>query len=618
MRKILFLVLLFLLPSVVQAATLDVGPGRTYSTIGAAVSAASNNDTIVIYNGTYREQVSTAKTGLTFQGESEAGVVWSSMVVAVGTPSWSKTAGRTNIYQCTATDVAASTVAGAVDEDRLGMYRRKSSLDDVDAIPGTHYTTGGTLYVHCSDGASPATHTMWWTTAEYSNLFRTTGGGALTLENITFVGATQYGVWVDTVNANAGTVTVTNCTFRCFASATTNGGMGLHYDIGDTAAGTFTVTDSEFLYNCSPTYDSNYAIFTDAQSNTHPYQGIHMGATRINQVNITNCVFRYAREAIDMPLSVTMNIKRSLITDTCVHPIFFACAANSVMTIENSIHSMYGSTTGCDNSSTDGFQVNLYNNTVYTGENTVNGTGNKMFFTAQDPDDDCYPNATYEIFNNLFIADADAGTAFLDLAHATLANISIDYNYYYGTYSDIIRYSTCPNSSTAYTLAEWQTFTDGEGHSRSDNSVYDATLGNANMSVEDYEDTGNVNFGKILTGSPVIDQASGTYAPSVDKWGTSRPSGAADDIGAHEFADACIDNDSDGYGSPASALCAEVELDCDDTDGDVNPGVGEEGPVGYVLCTNGKDDDCDGLIDTDDPGCLAATTGARSRIIVIH
>ena len=53
----------------------------------------------------------------------------------------------------------------------------------------------------------------------------------------------------------------------------------------------------------------------------------------------------------------------------------------------------------------------------------------------------------------------------------------------------------------------------------------------------------------------------------------------------------CVDNDTDGYGSPASGNCTHSELDCNDANPDVNPGVPE-------VCNNGVDDDCDGQADT--------------------
>ena len=47
----------------------------------------------------------------------------------------------------------------------------------------------------------------------------------------------------------------------------------------------------------------------------------------------------------------------------------------------------------------------------------------------------------------------------------------------------------------------------------------------------------------------------------------------------------CIDSDGDGYGDPASVSCTYPDLDCDDTNPDVNPGMTE-------IPGNGLDDDC--------------------------
>ncbi len=65
----------------------------------------------------------------------------------------------------------------------------------------------------------------------------------------------------------------------------------------------------------------------------------------------------------------------------------------------------------------------------------------------------------------------------------------------------------------------------------------------------------------------------------------------------------CSDLDGDGYGDPASPVCPYPAADCDDSDPDVNPGVGEA-PFGDPICVDGVDNDCDGDIDALDPGCL--------------
>jgi FlaG/FlaF family flagellin (archaellin) len=48
----------------------------------------------------------------------------------------------------------------------------------------------------------------------------------------------------------------------------------------------------------------------------------------------------------------------------------------------------------------------------------------------------------------------------------------------------------------------------------------------------------------------------------------------------------CVDEDTDGYGSPASSSCTHPELDCDDSDPNINPGETE-------VCGDGIDNNCD-------------------------
>ena len=60
----------------------------------------------------------------------------------------------------------------------------------------------------------------------------------------------------------------------------------------------------------------------------------------------------------------------------------------------------------------------------------------------------------------------------------------------------------------------------------------------------------------------------------------------------------CRDRDGDGFGEPASPACPFAQRDCDDSDPLLNPGVRE-------VCDNGRDDDCDGFQDGDDPECGA-------------
>jgi hypothetical protein len=72
------------------------------------------------------------------------------------------------------------------------------------------------------------------------------------------------------------------------------------------------------------------------------------------------------------------------------------------------------------------------------------------------------------------------------------------------------------------------------------------------------------------------------------------------DDDCNEGIDEGFDTDMDSF-----TVCQLPVSDCDDTDPAVNPGV-IEGPAGDAVCGDGADNDCDGLIDGLDPGCLAS------------
>jgi len=66
----------------------------------------------------------------------------------------------------------------------------------------------------------------------------------------------------------------------------------------------------------------------------------------------------------------------------------------------------------------------------------------------------------------------------------------------------------------------------------------------------------------------------------------------------------CIDEDIDGYGDPANATCTYPQLDCDDADPDIHPGA-EGLEFDPATCSDGVDNNCNGLIDDDDVFCLS-------------
>ena len=450
------------------------------------------------------------------------------MKKATGSPVWSKAGGYSKIYQTSLSAVASGTVKGIVDDKYTGVYKESNSLSYVDSIPGTFYSSGGVLYLHPSDENSPDIHTFWYTTESYGRIINV--GGSAIFENITFIGATEYGINVSDDSSNIGTVTVTNCNFRAFASSATgvNGGTAINVKTTDnTAAGTVNISKCDFLYNTSPTYDSNYSIFIDALGTVHPYQGQGIATSYLSTVNVEDNRFRYMRVGTDDTNSTNYNLRRNRVFDIGVHPHMHNIASSATLRIENSVYSMYGSTTGPRAGySSAGFKIYLINNTVYAGENSVIGSGDKMWFSATDSSPTVTPSEVH-IYNNFFIRDKDAqgnGGIPLELENLTLNKIFIDNNLYsYGRVNGgetgrFIRFG-----GTNYTLADWKAYTIGQGDSKDVNSIYEIVPANIKIAVFDYKNTGNRNIGLILGGSPAIDKGSTLYAPTTDILGTGRP-----------------------------------------------------------------------------------------------
>ena len=64
----------------------------------------------------------------------------------------------------------------------------------------------------------------------------------------------------------------------------------------------------------------------------------------------------------------------------------------------------------------------------------------------------------------------------------------------------------------------------------------------------------------------------------------------------------CRDSDGDGYGDPATVGCEYAEWDCDDSNPMVNPGKDET--LDQDNCSDGWDNDCDGLTDLEEFDCV--------------
>jgi len=95
-----------------------------------------------------------------------------------------------------------------------------------------------------------------------------------------------------------------------------------------------------------------------------------------------------------------------------------------------------------------------------------------------------------------------------------------------------------------------------------------------------------------LSGNPLSTTSCAVHIPALESRGV---------IVTHDCP--CIDNDNDGYGAYANETCTYPEEDCDDSNADVNPGA-TEGPEGDPTSSDGLDNDCDGIVDDQDGGCI--------------
>ncbi|MDL5502060.1 MAG: hypothetical protein QSU88_02485, partial [Candidatus Methanoperedens sp.] len=66
----LFICLVLLITSSATAATLEVGKGKTYTTIQSAIDAAKTGDTILADEGTYNENPLIKTNGISIMGKN--------------------------------------------------------------------------------------------------------------------------------------------------------------------------------------------------------------------------------------------------------------------------------------------------------------------------------------------------------------------------------------------------------------------------------------------------------------------------------------------------------------------------------------------------------------------
>lgn len=147
-------------------ATLEVGSGKPYSTIGSALSAASTGDTVSVYSGTYSEYLTIADNSLTLTAAAGESPVIVGRVVLGATNATIRgmvITGWTNdnqggihtlsysgltVESCTITNPATSTGSGIYTRNagniliRSNLISRCSTGVNVNSATGTSYDDG--------------------------------------------------------------------------------------------------------------------------------------------------------------------------------------------------------------------------------------------------------------------------------------------------------------------------------------------------------------------------------------------------------------------------------------------------------------------------------------------
>jgi len=192
----------------------DGSSDAPWKTLTKALTAAGNSDTIIARGSAadpttwYREyNVGISETNLTIQADAGHTPVWSS---AHGYSTWSKTSGKTNVYEAAYTSATCSFVWNGAT-----LLASAASVDACDAATNSYYFDDANNLLYVNIGGDPPTSIDAYDQA--NNWVFNVSGTGLTLSGLAFYHGFQA------LLIGAGGSTFTNCTFARWVSYNNTG-----------------------------------------------------------------------------------------------------------------------------------------------------------------------------------------------------------------------------------------------------------------------------------------------------------------------------------------------------------------------------------------------------------
>ena len=248
------------------------------------------------------------------------------------------------------------------------------------------------------------------------------------------------------------------------------------------------IINQNLMNSASPNNQRNNGIIVGFENNITISGNNIANITNAISNDITGINLGYGNNAISTSITTGNEVTNATVTNNILNNITqtntYSCVGIAVagatsgtnLIANNMVSGVLSNGTGGDFSSgifiggATGGTTNVYYNSVNMS-GTVSGASYPTFAISISG-----TNPVVNLKNNLFVNNAVTGSTLLyaiGLAYSTYSNLSSDYNDFYSVGSVLATVGSLSGSGTAETaLADWQTATGGDAHSKNVNPVF--------------------------------------------------------------------------------------------------------------------------------------------------